>query len=72
MCLDLAALLMLNEQQLYLLGKIQSSQTGGQTDSDTSPYGECSLQDTYLAQLNNVLLLPFGDTAILMVLRSWV
>ena len=41
--LDLAALLMLNEQQLYLFGQIQTSQTGGQLYKDTSPYGESSL-----------------------------
>ena len=34
---------MLNEQEIYLLGQIQTSQTGGQLYSDTSPYGECSL-----------------------------
>ena len=37
------AWLMLNEQQFYLLGQIQTSQTRGQPYSDTSPYGECSL-----------------------------
>ena len=42
-CLDSAALLMLNEQQIYLFGQIQTSQTGYQLYSDTSPYGECSL-----------------------------
>ena len=42
-CLDLAALLMLNEPQFYLFGQLQSSQTGGQPCSDASPYGECSL-----------------------------
>ena len=35
--LDSAALLMLNEQQFYLFGQIQISQTGGQLYSDTSP-----------------------------------
>ena len=34
---------MLNEQQFYLFGHIQTSQTGGQLCSDTFPYGECSL-----------------------------
>ena len=38
-CLDSAALLLLNEQQFYLLG-----QTGGQPYSETSPYSECSLE----------------------------
>ena len=28
---------------LYLFGQIQTSQTGGQPYSDTSPYGESSL-----------------------------
>ena len=28
---------MLNEQQIYLFGQIQTSQTGGQQYSDTSP-----------------------------------
>ena len=41
-CLYSAALLLLNEQQLYLFGQILTSQTGGQLYSDTSPYGECS------------------------------
>ena len=36
-------LLMLNEQQFYLFGQIQTSQTGGQLYSDPSAYGECSL-----------------------------
>ena len=40
---DSAALLMLNEQQFYLFGHIQTSQTGGQLCSDTFPYEECSL-----------------------------
>ena len=34
---------MLNEQQFYLFVQIQTSQTGGQLYSDTSPNGECSL-----------------------------
>ena len=34
---------MLNEQNFYLFGQIQTSQTGGQPYGDTSPYGECSL-----------------------------
>ena len=42
-CLNLEALLLLNGQLLYLFGQIQTSQTGGQPYSDTSPYGECSL-----------------------------
>ena len=36
--LDSAALLMLNEQHIYLFGQIQTSQIGGQLYSDTSPY----------------------------------
>ena len=36
-CLDLADLVILNEQQIYLFGQIQTSQTGGQPYSDTSP-----------------------------------
>ena len=43
LCVDLAALLMLNEQQLYLFGQLQTSQTGGQLYSYTSPFSECSL-----------------------------
>ena len=42
-CLDSAALLMMNEQQFYLFDQIQTSQTGGQLYSDTFPFGECSL-----------------------------
>ena len=42
---DSAALLMFNQQQIYLFGWIQISQIGGQLYSDTSPYkvSECSL-----------------------------
>ena len=29
---------MLNKQQIYLFGQIQTSQTGGQLYSDDSPY----------------------------------
>ena len=36
-CLDLAALLMLNEQQFYFFSRIETSQTGSQLYSDTSP-----------------------------------
>ena len=36
-CLDSAALLMSNEQKFYLLGQIQTSQTGGQIKNDSSP-----------------------------------
>ena len=32
----------MNEQQLYLYGQIQTSQTGGQLYSVSPPYGECS------------------------------
>ena len=41
LCLDSAALLML--LQFYLLGQIQTSQTGRQPYSDAPPYGEWSL-----------------------------
>ena len=34
---------LLNEEQFYLFGQIQSSQTGGQRYNDSSPYGEYSL-----------------------------
>ena len=34
---------MLNEQQFYLFGQIQTSQTRGQRYSDTSPYGKGSM-----------------------------
>ena len=40
---DSAALLMLNEQQIYLFGQMQTSQTWGQPYNDTSPYIERSL-----------------------------
>ena len=36
--LDSVALIMFNEQQIYLFGQIQTSQTGGQPYRDTSPY----------------------------------
>ena len=39
----LFGLFILNYQQIYLFGQIQTSQTGGQLYNDTSPYGECSL-----------------------------
>ena len=57
-CVDSAALLMLNEQQFYVFGKIQTSQIGGQLYSDTSPYGKCSLvpyintKPTYLQHMS--------------------
>ena len=38
--LDSAALYKLNEQQFYLFGQIQTSQTGGQL---FFPYRECSM-----------------------------
>ena len=43
--LDSNALLMFNQQQINLFSQIQTSQTGGQLYSDTSPYkvSECSL-----------------------------
>ena len=37
---------MWNEQQFYLFGQIQTSQTESQLHSDTSHYGECSLHYT--------------------------
>ena len=42
---DLAALLMLNQIEIYKFGQIQTSQTGGRLYSETSPYNvsECSL-----------------------------
>ena len=36
-CYDSTAVLMLNDQQVYLFGRIQTSQTGGQPYSDSSP-----------------------------------
>ena len=36
---------MLIDQQFYLFGQIQTSQTGGQPYSDPSPYGNCSMLD---------------------------
>ena len=36
-CLVSAALFMLNEQQFYPFGQIQTGQTGGQPYKDTSP-----------------------------------
>ena len=41
---------MFNSQHIYSFGKIQTSQTGGQLYSDTSPYevSECSLALFYL------------------------
>ena len=43
--LDSAALFMLNYMQIYKFGRTQTSQTGGQPCSDTSPFkvSECSL-----------------------------
>ena len=43
--LDSAALLMFSQQQIYLFGQIQTSQTVVQVYSDTSPYevNDCSL-----------------------------
>ena len=38
-CVDSAALLMLIVKQFYLLGHIQTNQTGGQPCSDIPPYG---------------------------------
>ena len=42
-CFARILLIMLNEQQLYLFGGTQTSQTGGQPYNDTSPSSECSL-----------------------------
>ena len=42
-CQDSAALITLNQKQLYLFGRIQTSQTGDQPYSVTFPHGECSL-----------------------------
>ena len=39
--LDSSAFLMFNEEQFYLFGQIQTSQTEGQLYSDTSLYSEC-------------------------------
>ena len=47
-CLDSKALLMWNHQQIYLFGQIQTSHTGGQQYSDTSPYG---LPNKYLSSV---------------------
>ena len=35
---------MLDAEQFYLLGWIQTSQAGGQLSSDTFPYGECYME----------------------------
>ena len=39
-CSELPALLMLNEHRFYLVGQVQTSQTGGQPYSDTFPNGK--------------------------------
>ena len=44
---------MLNEQQFYLLGQVQISQTGGQPFSDTSPCGGCSLEKPSVFQMGH-------------------
>ena len=41
--LDSAAMIMLIEQHFRLFGQIRTYQTVGQPLSETSPYGECSL-----------------------------
>ena len=43
--LDIAALLTFNQQQIYLIGQIQTSRIGGHLYSDTSPFkfSDCSL-----------------------------
>ena len=45
--LYIAALLIMNQIQIYKFGRIQTSQTGGQRLSHPSPYevSECSLPD---------------------------
>ena len=40
-CFDSGVMLMLNEQQCYLLCEILTSETGGQMYSDTLSYGDC-------------------------------
>ena len=55
-CLDSAALLILNEQQIYLYGQIQTSQTGGHPYSDTSPYCESSLHEHLTLQNHDAVL----------------
>ena len=51
---DSAALVMLNQIEIYNFGQIQTSQTGGQLYSDTSPYevSECSLYKVSTDQWN--------------------
>ena len=58
--MDSAALFMFNQQQIYLFGQIQASQTGGQRYSNTFPYkvSECSLGKQTLIRLD-CFLLPF-------------
>ena len=46
-CVDSVALLMLNDQQFFLFGQIQTGQTIGQPYSYTYPYGECSLVEPW-------------------------
>ena len=50
---------MLNEQQFYLFVQIQTSQTGGQLYSDTSPNGECSLASVLSRLVNCLPVVPF-------------
>ena len=52
LCLDSAALHMLNEQHFYLFGQTQTSQKRGRLCSDTCPYGECSLMAPDFALVN--------------------
>ena len=48
---------MLNEYQFFLIGQIQTSQTWGQTYSDTSPYNKVSLvRCTPFAKIPNLSL----------------
>ena len=42
---------LLYEQQFYLFGQIQTSQTGGQLYSDAPPYGECSLPVSFIYKI---------------------
>ena len=71
-CLDSAALLMLNEQQIYLFGQIQTSQTGVELYRETSFYGECSFLDDYkiLAATHSEQFLGFKT--VLEALKVWL
>ena len=60
-CLELAALLRLNEQPFYLFGQIQTSQTGGHPYSDTSLSG-FTPPENYLTFLLNQPLRTYLPT----------